>query len=335
MNGTIYLDNNATTRVDPAVVMAMMPFFSERYGNPSSMHAFGGRVHQEIENARAKVAELIHADPSEIIFTGSGSESDNQAIFGGVEAMGRDTTVITTRVEHPAVLQSCRHLREQGFNVIEVGVMSDGTLNIDDYSAALATPGKKFVSMMWANNETGVIFPIKKAADKAAAAGAVFHTDAVQAVGKIAEVDVSKIPVNMLSFSGHKIHAPKGIGVLYVRKGTRISPLIHGGHQEGGRRAGTENVPYIIGLGKAAEMAMDELASGGAKRISAMRDKLQAGLVKCPDAMIRRCALPHERRRYLRFVRIGLHVGFSGAFARRARHGRSVHGGARIDTLQL
>lgn len=286
MNGTIYLDNNATTRVDPAVVMAMMPFFSERYGNPSSMHAFGGRVHQEIENARAKVAELIHADPSEIIFTGSGSESDNQAIFGGVEAMGRDTTVITTRVEHPAVLQSCRHLRKQGFNVVEVGVMSDGTLNIDEYSAALATPGKKFVSMMWANNETGVVFPIKKAADKAAAAGAVFHTDAVQAVGKIAEVDVSKIPVNMLSFSGHKIHAPKGIGVLYVRKGTRISPLIHGGHQEGGRRAGTENVPYIIGLGKAAEMAMDELASGEAKRISAMRDKLQAGLVKCPDAMI-------------------------------------------------
>ena len=223
MNGTIYLDNNATTRVDPAVVMAMMPFFSERYGNPSSMHAFGGRVHQEIENARAKVAELIHADPSEIIFTGSGSESDNQAIFGGVEAMGRDTTVITTRVEHPAVLHSCRHLREQGFNVVEVGVMSDGTLNIDEYSAALATPGKKFVSMMWANNETGVVFPIKKAADKAAAAGAVFHTDAVQAVGKIAEVDVSKIPVNMLSFSGHKIHAPKGIGVLYVRKGDRKS----------------------------------------------------------------------------------------------------------------
>lgn len=286
MSKTIYLDNNATTRVDPAVVEAMAPFFSESYGNPSSMHVFGGGVHKYVEEARAKVAAIIHADPSEVIFTASGSESDNHAIRGGVEAMGRDTTVITTRVEHPAVLQSCRYLRDQGYNVIEVGVMSDGTLNIDEYSAALATPGKKFVSIMWANNETGVVFPIKKIAEKAAAAGAVFHTDAVQAVGKLGEVDVSKVPVNMLTFSGHKIHAPKGIGVLYIRKGTRISPLIHGGHQEGGRRAGTENVPYIVGLGKAAEMAMEELARGENKRVAALRDKLQAGLLKCPDTMI-------------------------------------------------
>lgn len=286
MSKTIYLDNNATTRVDPAVVEAMAPFFSESYGNPSSMHVFGGGVHKYVEEARAKVAAIIHADPSEVIFTASGSESDNHAIRGGVEAMGRDTTVITTRVEHPAVLQSCRYLRDQGYNVIEVGVMSDGTLNIDEYSAALATPGKKFVSIMWANNETGVVFPIKKIAEKAAAAGAVFHTDAVQAVGKLGEVDVSKVPVNMLTFSGHKIHAPKGIGVLYIRRGTRISPLIHGGHQEGGRRAGTENVPYIVGLGKAAEMAMEELARGENKRVAALRDKLQAGLLKCPDTMI-------------------------------------------------
>ncbi|NLB70332.1 MAG: cysteine desulfurase NifS [Lentisphaerae bacterium] len=286
MNKTVYLDNNATTRTDPAVVMAMMPFFSERYGNPSSMHAFGGSIHKEIEDAREKVAALIKADPSEIVFTGSGSESNNHAIFGSIEALGTDSTVITTRVEHPAVLQACRALKEKGVNVIEVGVMSDGTLNIDEYSEALTTPGKKLVSMMWANNETGVIFPIKTALEKARNAGAIFHTDAVQAVGKLSEVDVSKLPVNMLSFSGHKIHAPKGIGVLYIRKGTRVAPFLKGGHQENGRRAGTENVPYIVGLGKAAELAMEELASGENKRIAAMRDKLQEGLIKCPDAIV-------------------------------------------------
>ena len=288
MSKVVYLDNNATTRVDPAVVEAMLPFFTERYGNPSSMHAFGGTVHADVEEARAKIAALIHAQPHEIVFTSCGSESDNMAILGAVEKLGPDTTIITTRVEHPAVLQPCRLLRSRGHKVIEVGVKSDGTLDIGDYSAALETPGKKFVTMMWANNETGVIFPIKQAAEKAAEAGAVFHTDAVQSVGKLTEVDVSKIPVNMLSLSGHKLHAPKGIGVLYLRHGTRIEPFLRGGHQERGLRAGTENVPYIVGLGRAAELAAEEMLTETV-RIAAMRDRLEAGLLKCPDAVVNGC----------------------------------------------
>lgn len=288
MSKVVYLDNNATTRVDPVVVEAMLPFFTERYGNPSSMHAFGGTVHADVEEAREKIAALIHAQPHEIVFTSCGSESDNMAILGAVEKLGPDTTIITTRVEHPAVLQPCRLLRSRGHKVIEVGVKSDGTLDIGDYSAALETPGKKFVTMMWANNETGVIFPIKQAAEKAAEAGAVFHTDAVQSVGKLTEVDVSKIPVNMLSLSGHKLHAPKGIGVLYLRHGTRIEPFLRGGHQERGLRAGTENVPYIVGLGRAAELAAEEMLTETV-RIAAMRDRLEAGLLKCPDAVVNGC----------------------------------------------
>ena len=295
MTPVVYLDNNATTKVAPEVVEAMLPFFTERYGNASSMHAFGGAIHADLERAREKVAALIHADPSEIVFTSCGSESDNMAILGAVERLGRDTTIITTRVEHPAVLQPCRELRDRGYRVIEVGVMADGTLDIDAYSAALATPGPKFVSMMWANNETGVVFPIKIAAEKALAAGAVFHTDAVQAVGKLAEVDMSRVPVNMLSLSGHKLHAPKGVGALYIRRGTRLKPFLRGGHQERGLRAGTENVPYIVGLGKAAELAMDEMRDD-IPRIAAMRDRLEAGLLKCPDAIVngsRRMRLPN------------------------------------------
>lgn len=295
MDKVVYLDNNATTRVDPAVVDAMLPFFTTEYGNPSSMHIFGGHIRAEVERARERVAALIHADPSEIIFTSCGSESNNMAVFGGVGAIGPDTTVITSRVEHPAVLEPCRELKERGHRVIEVGVMADGTLDIDGYSAALATPGKKFVSMMWANNETGVVFPIKQAAEKAQAAGAIFHTDAVQAVGKMSEVDVSKVPVNMLTLSGHKLHAPKGVGALYVRRGTRIKPFLRGGHQERGLRAGTENVPYIVGLGLAAEMAAKELRNG-ASRVGVMRDRLEAGLLTCPDASVngnRKLRLPN------------------------------------------
>lgn len=285
MDTVIYLDNNATTRVDPAVVDAMLPFFTSEFGNPSSMHVFGGHIHAEVERARARVAALINADPSEIIFTSCGSESNNMAVFGGVEAIGPDTTVITSRVEHPAVLVPCRELKARGYRVIEVGVMADGTLDIDGYSAALATPGKKFVSLMWANNETGVVFPIKQAAEKAQAAGAIFHTDAVQAVGKLSEVDVAKTPVNMLTLSGHKLHAPKGIGALYVRRGTRIKPFLHGGHQERGLRAGTENVPYIVGLGVAAALAAAALRDG-VSRIATMRDRLETGLLLCPDASV-------------------------------------------------
>ncbi len=282
---TIYLDNNATTAVAAEVFEAMTPFFKDRYGNPSSMHLFGGSVHRDVENAREKVAALIHADPSEIVFTSCGSESNNAAIFSMAETLGHDCTVITTRVEHPAVLQPCRFLRDHGHSLVEIGVHEDGTLDMDEYKRALEMPGKKFVSMMWANNETGVIFPIKEAAELAARAGALFHTDAVQSVGKLEEVNMSEVPVSMLSLSGHKLHAPKGIGALYIRRGTPFKPFLKGGHQENGRRAGTENVPYIVGLGKAAELAAEEMKNDTA-RIAAMRDRLQNGLLKCPDSRV-------------------------------------------------
>ena len=286
MSRLAYLDNNATTQVAPEVLEEMLPFFKEYYGNPSSMHAFGGVVQKKVDAAREKLAALLHADPSEIIFTSCGSESDNTAIFGTANAMGPGSTIITTRVEHPAVLQPCRKLKELGYKVFEIGVHGDGTLDMDEYKAALSAPGKKLVTMMWANNETGVIFPIKECAELAKAAGAYFHTDAVQAMGKLSEVNVAETPVDMLSLSGHKLHAPKGIGALYVRKGTHYNPFLLGGHQENGRRAGTENVPYIVGLGKAAELAKADLATDEVERIKRLRDKLQEELLKLPDARL-------------------------------------------------
>ena len=286
MSRLAYLDNNATTQVAPEVLEEMLPFFKEYYGNPSSMHAFGGVVQKKVDAAREKLAALLHADPSEIIFTSCGSESDNTAIFGTANAMGPGSTIITTRVEHPAVLQPCRKLKELGYKVFEIGVNGDGTLDMDEYKAALSAPGKKLVTMMWANNETGVIFPIKECAELAKAAGAYFHTDAVQAMGKLTEVNVAETPVDMLSLSGHKLQAPKGIGALYVRKGTHYNPFLLGGHQENGRRAGTENVPYIVGLGKAAELAKADLATDEVERIKRLRDKLQEELLKLPDARL-------------------------------------------------
>lgn len=286
MSRLAYLDNNATTQVAPEVLEEMLPFFKEYYGNPSSMHAFGGVVQKKVDAARERLADLVHADPSEIIFTSCGSESDNTAIFGAANSIGPGGTIITTRVEHPAVLQPCRKLKEMGYKVFEIGVHGDGTLDMDEYKAALSAPGKKLVTMMWANNETGVIFPIKECAELAKAAGAYFHTDAVQAMGKLSEVNMAEIPADMLSLSGHKLHAPKGIGALYVRKGTHINPFLLGGHQENGRRAGTENVPYIVGLGKAAELAKADLASDEIERIARLRDKLQEELLKLPDARL-------------------------------------------------
>jgi len=289
---TVYLDNNATTRVAPEVVGEMLPYFAGKYGNPSSTHRFGGALLRDIETARGRVAELINCEPSEIVFTSCGTESDNTAIFGGVGALGSGggaeiVTIITTKVEHPAVLQPCRELRGRGCKVVEIGVAPDGELNWDEYGAALAAPGRKFVSMMWANNETGVIFPVERAANAAREAGAVFHTDAVQAVGKLAEVDMAKVPVSMLSLSGHKLHAPKGVGALFVRRGVRVRPFMCGGHQERGMRAGTENVPYIIGLGRAAELAREELCGGvSTERLARLRDRLEEGLMKLPDASV-------------------------------------------------
>ncbi|MBQ9727466.1 MAG: aminotransferase class V-fold PLP-dependent enzyme, partial [Kiritimatiellae bacterium] len=286
MDKVFYFDNNATTRCAPEVVEAMLPFFSERYGNASSMHAFGGAVAADVKVARAKVADFLRCQPDEVVFTSCGSESDNNALFGAVEALGPDTTVITSAVEHPAVLEPCRWLEENRIRVVRIGVDRLGALDMDAYRAALAAPGPKLVSLMWANNETGVVFPIRECAELAKAAGAVFHTDATQAAGKLAEVDMSGVPADMLSFSGHKLHAPKGIGVLYIRRGTPVRPFLLGGHQEKGRRAGTENVPYIVGLGRAVEMAREEIDGGEVARIARMRDRLQEGLLKIPDTVV-------------------------------------------------
>ncbi|MCX7803880.1 MAG: cysteine desulfurase NifS [Planctomycetota bacterium] len=282
---TIYLDNNATTCVAPEVLDAMMPYFTEKWGNPSSIHSFGGRVKRDVERAREQVAALLNAEPSEIVFTSCGSESDNMAIRGAVEAANGKIGIITTRVEHPAVLGICRYLGSRGCRVTELPVDSLGRLDMAALDQALTDGGRAVVSTMWANNETGVIFPIAKIAEKAKAAGCVMHTDAVQAVGKI-PIDLRKVPVDMLSLSGHKLHAPKGVGALFVRRGTRVNPLIFGGHQEGGRRAGTENVPYIIGLGRACELAMKNMQEERT-RVAAMRDRLEKGILEtCPDARV-------------------------------------------------
>ena len=280
---TVYLDNNATTQVAPEVTDAMLPFFSELWGNPSSMHFFGGQVARHVEQAREKVAALIGADPSEIIFTSCGTESNNSAIYGAAEALGTDWPIITTRVEHPAVQQPCRHFKEHGYREIEIGVDEDGHLDEDGLKKAL-NAGPAIVSVMWANNETGIIFPIERIAQLVKEAGGVIHTDAVQAAGKL-PIDVSQTPVDMLSISGHKLHAPKGIGALYVRKGTKLKPFLLGGHQENGRRGGTENVPYIVGLGIACELAKAALADES--RITGLRDALETEILKsCPDTHV-------------------------------------------------
>lgn len=280
----VYLDNNATTRVAPEVTEAMLPFFKDMWGNPSSMHYFGGQVARHIESARSKVAALIGADASEIAFTSCGTESDNMAIRGAVEAMGRDTRIITTRVEHPAVLGPCRYFKEHGYHVVEIGVDSSGQLDVKELREALAG-GPALVSVMWANNETGVVFPLEEIAHIVKESGGVLHTDAVQAAGK-ASINVGKVPMDMLSMSGHKLHAPKGIGALYVRKGTKLKPFMLGGHQENGRRGGTENVPYIVGLGVACEMAAANMEDE-TNRVAGLRDKLERELLaRCPDASV-------------------------------------------------
>ena len=282
---TIYLDNNATTRTADEVREAMMPFFGEAYGNPSSMHAFGGSVAKQIAEARARVAAFLNCSPDEIIFTSCATESDNTALRGTAEWFGRDARIITTAVEHPAVLQPARRLKAQGFSVTELPVDGKGQIDLDQLRAELNGTKNAIVSAMWANNETGTLFPIAEIAEIAKAAGATMHTDAVQAAGKT-PIDVQKVPVDMLSLSGHKFHAPKGIGVLYVRKGAKFKPFMLGGHQENGRRAGTENVPYIIGLAKACELAADEMAHETA-RIAALRDRLEAGiLAACPNVRV-------------------------------------------------
>ena len=286
MEKTVYFDNNATTRVAPEVRDVMLPFFDGLYGNPSSMHAFGGRVAKYVDRAREEVARFINCSPEEIIFTSCATESDNAAIRGTADWFGKDLKVITTAVEHPAVLQPVRRLKAQGHETVELPVNGVGQIDLDQLRAELASAkGPKLVSAMWANNETGTLFPIAKIAEICREYGAVLHTDAVQAAGK-AKIDVQAVPVDILSISGHKFHAPKGIGFMYVRKGTKIKPFMLGGHQESGRRAGTENVPYIVGLAKACELARLGMADEE-RKLTALRDRLEAGiLAKCPDVRV-------------------------------------------------
>ncbi|MGN0887012.1 MAG: cysteine desulfurase NifS [Candidatus Spyradenecus sp.] len=285
---TVYLDNNATTRPAPEVVEAMRPYFEELWGNPSSMHTFGGQVAKPVAEAREQVAGFINAERAEeVLFNGCATEGDNHALFGVAAAWGKPGTIITSRVEHPAVLGPCLRLREMGHTVVEIGVDGEGHFDMEAYEAALAAnPGPKLVSVMWANNETGVLFPIKEIAEKGKAAGATVHTDAVQAAGKV-PLDVREVPVDLLTIAGHKMHAPKGIGMLYIRRGTRIKPFVIGGHQERGRRGGTENVPYIIGLAKACELSAAAFTDGSHERMARLRDKLEAGLLAtCPDSRV-------------------------------------------------
>jgi cysteine desulfurase len=281
---TIYFDNNATTKVADEVLEEIKPYFCDLYGNPSSMHTFGGQIGIKIREAREKTAALLGCDPSEIIFTGCGTESDNTAIKGTLTAHPNKRKVITTRVEHPAVLSVCRDLENQGYTVVELSVDKKGRLNLSELESHL-DDNTAIVTIMFANNETGVVFPVEKIAEMVKSKGIIFHTDAVQAVGKI-PINLSKSNIDLLSLSGHKLHAPKGVGILYVRKGTRLAPFMLGGHQEGGRRAGTENVPGIIGLGKACELAMHNFDQEN-KKVKSLRDKLEKGiLAKCPDCMV-------------------------------------------------
>ena len=281
---SVYVDNNATTRAAPEVVEEMLPYFSDLYGNPSSMHYFGGQVEKKVVEAREQVAQLLNCEPSEIIFTSCGTESDSTGIKGTLGSYPDKKHLVTSRVEHPAVLNLCRHLSKNGYELTEIPVDKKGDINLEDVEKAI-TDNTAVVSIMYANNETGVIFPIEEIGKIVKSKGAVFHCDAVQAVGKI-PLDMSQSTIDLLAISGHKLHAPKGIGALYIRKGTKLTPFIMGGHQERGRRAGTENVPYIIGLGKAAELARTHMDDENT-RVKALRDRLEMEIVKlCSDTQI-------------------------------------------------
>jgi len=272
----IYLDNNATTQVAPDVLEVMLPFFHDFYGNPSSMHSFGGQIGAHIRKAREQVASFLGAHPDEIIFTSCGTESDNAAIRSALYADQEKRHIVTSRVEHPAVKALCAQLSGQGYRITELAVDKDGRLDMEQYEQSL-TPDTVLVSLMWANNETGVLFPVEEAAAIAREKGILFHTDAVQAAGKI-PIDMKKSTIDMLSISGHKLHAPKGIAALYVRKGTKFSPVVVGGHQERGRRGGTENTPSIVGLGKACELAQQNLPKENAQ-VKSLRNRLEAALL--------------------------------------------------------
>jgi cysteine desulfurase len=276
MRKVVYVDNNATTRVAPEVVEAMLPYFTELYGNPSSMHTFGGQLYKKITQAREQVADLIGASPQEIIFTSGGTESDNAAIRGTLEANPDKRHIITSRVEHPAVLNLCQYLAKKGYEVTELGVDSQGLLDLNELHEAVRED-TVLITLMYANNETGVLFPVEEIGQIAREKGITFHCDAVQAVGKL-PLDLSKSNMDMISLSGHKLHAPKGVGALYIRKGVRFKPFILGGHHENNRRAGTENVPSIIGLGVACALAKKHLTEEQTT-VKKLRDKLEGQIL--------------------------------------------------------
>ncbi|MBM94952.1 MAG: cysteine desulfurase NifS [Oceanospirillaceae bacterium] len=279
----IYLDNNATTMCDPEVVAAVQPYFSEQFGNPSSLHNFGNKVGFAIKKARKSIQTILGAEhDSEIIFTSCGSESDSTAILSALKAQPERKEIITTVVEHPAVLTLCEFLETEGYTVHYLKVDNKGRLDLDEY-ASLLTDQVAVVSVMWANNETGTIFPVEQMAEMADAKGVMFHTDAVQAVGKI-PMNLADSKIHMLSLSGHKLHAPKGVGVLYLRRGVRFRPLLRGGHQERGRRAGTENTIGIVGLGKACDLALEHMEYENTE-VAKLRDRLQEGIL---------AAVPHS-----------------------------------------
>jgi len=285
MNNVIYLDNNATTMVAPEVVEAMLPYFSNFYGNPSSMHSFGGDVAGKIKEARENVARLIGANVDEIVFTSCGTESDGTAIRAAIESNPDKRHIVTSRVEHPAIKNLYETLSKKGYRVTFVPVDNQGRLDLN-YLYDSLNDDTAIVSLMWANNETGVVFPVEEISQKIKDRGIVFHTDAVQAAGKI-PIDVASTGVDLLSLSGHKYHAPKGIGALYIRKGTKFSPFMIGGHQEHGRRGGTENVASIVGMGQAAAIAKEHVDANDYERIGQLRDKLESTLLaQVPNSMV-------------------------------------------------
>lgn len=281
----VYADNNATTMVAPEVFEAMKPFLTEEYGNPSSMHTFGGKIAKYIESAREAVGDLLGAqDPQEIIFTSCGTESDSTAIMSTLRSYPEKKHIITTKVEHSAVLNLCKYLETTGYRVTYLGVDSEGMIDVNELKSSI-DQDTAVISIMYANNETGVIFPVEEIAEIARTRGVVSHTDAVQAVGKI-PFKLTELPIDLLSMSGHKLHAPKGVGALYVRKGTKFSPFLIGGHQEQGRRGGTENIPSIIGLGVACQLAKKEI-EGEKTRIKGLRDRLEKAILeRIPNARV-------------------------------------------------
>lgn len=281
----VYLDYNATTPVDPEVLAAMLPYFAEDFGNASSIHSFGQKTRSAVEHARESVATLIGARPAEIVFTSGGTESDNMAIFGIVAAARSATKhVITTTIEHPAVLNTCEALEKQGVEVTYLPVARDGLVDPGDVRRALR-PDSVLITIMHANNELGTVQPLEEIGSIAAERDIYFHTDAVQSAGKV-PIDINRLRVDLLSLSGHKLYAPKGIGVLYIRSGTHIQPLLFGGHHQRDYRPGTENVASIVGFGKAAELAHASLTAEAA-RISNLRDGLEQGiLAKVPETHV-------------------------------------------------